>query len=113
MKPEEHNLKEEIKEAVVYALKSGIDNDKCAVFRVVRQDNFSPKGKAIMIDEGFYEKVLYRCNLCRGCDNSIAGTKLCDAFQKARQVLVLQGKEVEVNKEMIENLEKTGNVYGL
>ena len=64
-----------------------------------------------MLDNNFYEKIVYKCNLCRACEFS--DSKLCDAFQKARQVLVLQGKELPANKEMINNLKKTGNVYGI
>jgi len=111
MKAEIHNLKEEIKENVDRAIKSGISNEGCAVFRVLRKEQFSPRGKAIMLDNNFYEKILYKCNLCKACEFS--DSKLCDAFLKARQVLVLQGKELNANKEMIDNLEKTGNVYGI
>ena len=38
--------------------------------------------------------------------------KLCDAFIKARQVLAEEGKEVAKAKELIKNLEKTGNIFG-
>ena len=111
MKVEEHNLKEEIKEIVLNALRSEVPNEGCAVFRIMRKEHYSPRGKAIMIDNGFYEKIIYKCNLCKACEFN--NSKLCDAFQKARQVLVLQNKEIEVNKEMIRNLRKTGNVYGI
>lgn len=111
MKAEIHNLKEEIKEIVDGAIKSGISNEGCAVFRILRKEQFSPRGKAIMLDNNFYEKIVYKCNLCKACE--FDDSKLCDAFQKARQVLVLQGKELSANKKMIDNLEKTGNVYGI
>ena len=111
MKAEVHNLKEEIKEIIDRAIKSGISNEGCAVFRILRKEQFSPRGKAITLDNNFYEKIIYKCNLCKACE--FGDSKLCDAFQKARQVLVLQGKELSANKEMIDNLEKTGNVYGI
>ncbi|MEK6914411.1 MAG: hypothetical protein AABW83_02060 [Nanoarchaeota archaeon] len=104
---EEDNLKEEIKEEIKNALRDGIDNEGCAVFRVMRREQYSPKGKAIILDNGHYEKILYDCNLCGAC-----GSNLCKTFQKARRVLVLKGKEVEENKKILENLEKSGNVYG-
>ena len=112
MKAEEHNLKEEIKEIVEKSLKSGINNESCAVFRILRKENYSPRGKAIMLDNNFYEKIIYRCNLCKACDTPI-DNGLCNSFQKARQVLVLQKKEMKANKEMIDNLNKTGNIYGI
>ena len=105
---EEHNLIEEIKENIEKSLKEGIDNEGCAVFRVMRKDSFSPKGKAMILDNGYYGDILYKCNMCRAC-----GSELCNTFQKARQVLVLRGKEIQENKKMLENLEKTGNIYGV
>ena len=41
----------------------------------------------------------YKCNLCRAC-----GDDLCASFQKARRVLVLKDKEMNANREMIDNL---------
>ena len=108
MKTEEYNLKEQVKEGIKIALKNGIDNEDCAIFRVARKDQYSPKGKAIILDNDYYEKILNKCNLCRAC-----GDDLCSTFQKARQVLVLKGKEENANIEMIENLKKSGNVYGV
>ena len=113
MKAEEHNLKGEIKDIIGKALKAGINNEGCAVFRIMRKEQYSPKGKARILDHNFYEKIVYKCNLCRACDNDLINSRLCDAFQKARQVLVLQKKELMANKKMIENLRKTGNVYGI
>lgn len=107
-KTEEHNLKEEIKEEVKTAIRNGIDNEGCAVFRVMRKDNYSPRGKAIVLDNEYYEKILYKCNMCKAC-----GDDLCNTFQKARQVLVLKGKEMNANKIMIENVKRTGNIYGI
>lgn len=113
MKVEEHNLKEEIKEIVGKAIKSGISNENCSVFRVMREEQYSPRGKAIMLDNGIYERIVYSCNLCKACNNNIAGSNLCSAFQKARQVLVTQKKELSENKKMIKNLQESGNVYGI
>jgi hypothetical protein len=104
---EEANLKEEIREEIKSALKNGIDSEGCAVFRVMRKEQYSPKGKAIILDNNYYEKILYDCNLCGAC-----GMSLCSTFQKARQVLVLKENELEVNKKMLENLNNSGNIYG-
>ena len=61
-------------------------------FRVMRKEHYSPKGKAIILNNEFYEKIIYKCNLCKAC-----GDGLCDSFQKARRVLVLKGKEMNTN----------------
>ena len=107
-KTEEFNLKGQILEEVKIALKEGIDNDGCAVFRVMRKDQYSPKGKAFILEKGYYENILNDCNLCGAC-----GANLCSTFQKAKQVLALKGKEASGNKLMLKNLKETGNIYGV
>ncbi len=111
MKPEEHNLKEEIKEIVERAIKIGIPNQGCGVFRVMREEQYSPRGRALILNNDLYEKILYECNLCKACE--ICNSNLCEAFIKARQLLVMQKKELPHIKEIIENVRKTGNVYGV
>lgn len=107
-KTEEYNLKEEIKDEISKAVSSGINNEICSVFKIMRKDHFSPKGKAIILNNDIYDKILYKCNLCNSCNET-----LCNTFQKARQVLVLRGKEMNINKEMVNNLKNSGNVYGI
>jgi hypothetical protein len=109
-KIEEHNLKEEINELTSKALESGIPNHNCSVFRIAREDKFSPKGKAILLNNNHYDKIINDCNLCKACEQN---TNLCNAFQKARQVLILQKKELKANKELLDNMKKTRNIYGI
>jgi|TARA_Y100000034_G_scaffold49088_1_gene60677 hypothetical protein len=109
-KIEAHNLKEEIEEITNKALKQGIPNHKCAVFRILREDQFSPKGKATLLNNNHHENLIFDCNLCKACEQQ---TNLCQAFQKARQLLALKNKEPKANKEILENMKKTGNVYGI
>jgi len=105
---EEFNLMEEVKEEVKNALRRGIDNEGSAIFRILRMDQYSPRGRAIILDGGHYGKELYDCNLSGCCGEDFART-----LQKARQILVLKGIELDSNKEMIKNLKKTGNIYGI
>lgn len=109
---EDHNLKEEIKEMIASSLKTGISNDSCGVFRVMRKEQYSPRGKALILDRGFYDKIIYSCNLCKACESPVFSSKLCEAFLKARQVLVLQKKDPKKIRGLIDNLRKTGNIYG-
>ena len=110
---EEDNAKEEIKEIVEKCIKCGLCRNLCPVLRVMRTEQYSPRGKAIILNKGFVDKIVYDCTLCKSCEKQCPlNLKLCTAFIKARKILVEQKKEVDENKEMIENLEKTGNVFG-
>jgi len=109
---ESDNAKEEIKEIVEKCIKCGLCKQLCPVFKIMREEQFSPRGKAILLDNGFYGKIIYQCNLCKACEEKCPlNLKLCDAFVKARKVLVEEGKEIAEIKEMIENLEEKGNVF--
>ena len=111
---EEDNLKEEIKEIVEGCIKCGLCRELCPVLRVMREEQYSPRGKAFMLENELIEKIVYECTLCKACEKTCPlGLKLCDAFVKARTILVSQKKEIAENKEMIKNLDKTGNVFGI
>jgi len=112
MAVEEFNAKEEIKEIVEKCIRCGMCNSLCPVLRILRQEYNSPRGRAIILDNKFFEKLVYDCSLCKACEvNCPLDLKLCDAFIRARQVLVLQGKELGKNKEMLGNLKDKGGVY--
>lgn len=113
MAVESDNAKEEIKEIVEKCIRCGLCKSLCPVLRVIREEQYSPRGRAIILDNNFFEKIFYDCNLCKACEKQCpVNLKLCSAFIKARSVLVNQGKELAANKEMIKNLDKTGNIYG-
>lgn len=111
---EEFNLRQEIKEITDKCIKCGRCNNFCPVLREVRKEQYSPRGMTVMLDKGFFEKIVYKCTLCKACEeNCPVELKLCDAFMKARKLLVLERKEFKENKEMIKNFEKTGNPLGI
>jgi len=86
----------------------------CPVLRIMREEQFSPRGKAIILDNQFFEKIVYDCTLCKACEVKCPlNLKLCDAFVKARKVLVANEKELPANEDMIKNLNKTGNIFGI
>ncbi len=114
MAVEADNAREEIKEILEKCIKCGLCKSLCPVFKVIREEQYSPRGRIIMFDNNFIEKIVYDCNLCKACEVQCpVNLKLCEAFLKARQVLVSQGKELQANKEIIKNLNKTGNVFGI
>ncbi len=114
MVSEEFNIKEEIREIVGKCIRCGMCNSLCPVLRIMREEHYSPRGKAIILDNGFFEKTVYECTLCKACEVKCPlDLKLCDAFIRARQILVIQKKEIPENQEMIKNLQKTGNIFGI
>ena len=111
---ESENAKEEIKEIVEKCFRCGLCKKLCPVLRIMREEQFSPRGKAIILDEKIFEKVVYDCTLCKACEILCPlNLKLCTAFVKARQILISQKKEIPENKEMVKDLERTGNAFGI
>ena len=111
---ESDNAKEEVKDIIEKCIKCGKCNLFCPVLKVMREEQYSPRGKAIILGEGNFEKIVYDCTLCKACEKQCPmDIKLCSAIIKARQVLVEQKKEIPENKEMAKNLDKIGNIYGI
>jgi len=108
------NLKQEINDITNKCINCGMCNNFCPVLREIREEQNSPRGLTVMIDQGYFEKIVYKCTLCKVCeDNCPVEIKLCDAFVKARKMLVLQKKELKENRDMINNSNNTGNVFGI
>jgi len=113
MTVETDNAKEEIMEIVEKCIKCGRCKNLCPVLKAMREEQYSPRGKAIILENSNFEKIVYDCTLCKACEKQCPfNLKLCNAFIKARQVLVGQKKEISENKEMAKNLDKIGNIYG-
>jgi Fe-S oxidoreductase len=114
MTVEAENSKEEIKEIVEKCIKCGLCKSLCPVFKIMREEQYSPRGKAIMLDNEGYEKIIFNCTLCKACEKKCpVNLKLCTAFVKARKVLVENKKSPDENKELIKNLKETNNIYGI
>jgi glycolate oxidase iron-sulfur subunit len=114
MSVESENAKEEIREIVTDCFKCGLCKEICPVLRVMREEQYSPRGKAIILENKYFEKIVYDCTLCKACEKKCPlNLKLCTAFIRAREILVNSKKEIPQNREMIKNLEKSGNIYGI
>ena len=110
---ESDNAKDEVKEIVEKCIKCGMCKPLDAVFKIMREEQYSPRGKAIMLNNNVYEKIVYQDTLSRQCEvNCPLKIKMHEAIIKARKVLVGSKKEIPENKNMIENLKKTGNIFG-
>jgi fumarate reductase (CoM/CoB) subunit B len=110
---EMNNLLEQISETLSPCVKCGMCKSLCPVFKILREESVSPRGKAIILSEKILDKIVFQCNLCRACEEKCPlELKICDAILKAREALVLSGKELKENSEMIENIRKNGNPFG-
>ncbi|MBT4165763.1 (Fe-S)-binding protein [archaeon] len=113
MSVEIENAKQEIEEIIDKCIKCGLCKSRCPVFKVIREECVSPRGKVSLFESGFFDKIVYDCTLCGACEQDCPlGLKLCDAFINARKMLVFQKKGIDENEEMIRNLNKRGNVFG-
>lgn len=114
MAVETDNAKEEVKEIVDECIRCGLCKELCPVLRIMREEQFSPRGKAIILDNNFFEKIVFDCTLCKACEAKCPlNIKLCRAFVKARKVLASTEKDIPANEDMIRNLNKTGNIFGI
>ena len=112
-KIEAENLLNEIQEQLETCIKCGMCKSLCPMFKTLREEALSPRGKAILLSEKILDKIVYKCTLCKACElNCPLNLKITDSIRKAREVLVLKNKDLKENKEMIENIRKTGNPFG-
>ena len=92
-KIEADNLMEEVSEILEPCVKCGLCKRLCPVFRVLKEESASPRGKVIILSNKILDKVIFECNLCKGCEQMCPlNVKVCDAILKAREAMVLRGK---------------------
>ena len=112
-KIEVNNLLEDISGEFEKCIKCGMCKNLCPVFKILREESVSPRGKSIMLSEKELSEIVFKCNLCKACEEKCPlGLKICDKIVKAREAMVLSGKELKQNKEMIENVRKYSNPVG-
>lgn len=108
------NAIQEAKEIVEKCVKCGLCRPHCPVLRILREEPYSPRGKAILIDNKQYGQIVYDCTLCKACEvDCPLDLKLCTAFINVRKYLVGTGKELDNCLEMVKALEKSGNRFGV
>jgi len=89
----------------------GMCVSSCPVFKILRNEKVSPRGKAIMIDNEFLDKMFYACTLCGNCrKNCPVDVDL--KLREFREKLVKEGFETNAGKEMKKNLKEFGNPFG-
>jgi glycolate oxidase iron-sulfur subunit len=112
MEIEEKNAKEEIIEITEKCIKCGLCKELCPVFKILREEQISPRGHAILLNHKIIEDMVYQCSLCKACEEKCPiDVKLCTAIRKARKILNLKGKENEKNKELVKKISEKKNPY--
>jgi len=96
--------------------------EKCPVIKEVQWDSDGARGKIIMSygilcgelePSKYIADKLFRCTYCRDCmDRCPSKLDILEIFSNARAELVDAGFASDTHKYIIENIKKTGNIYG-
>lgn len=109
---EEKNIKEEIIEICEKCIKCGLCKELCPVFKVLKEEQGSPRGHAILLSNKIYDKIIFDCTLCKACEEKCPlSLRLCTAIKKARQVLNLREKFNQENEKILKKLEEGKNAF--
>jgi glycolate oxidase iron-sulfur subunit len=112
MDVEEKNAKEEVIEIMEKCIKCGLCKELCPVFKEILEEQYSPRGHAILLSNKIYEDFVFDCTLCKACEEKCPlNLEICKAIRKARQALNLKGKEHPKNKEPLRRFSEGKNPY--
>jgi Fe-S oxidoreductase len=92
-------------------IECGLCREVCPVFGILRQEQISPRGLAILADHGIASVLFYQCTLCRAC-REVCPVGHDPDGERLRAGVVNNGVETEANKEMISNIRRYGNPFG-
>lgn len=107
------NLMEDASDIFDTCVQCGMCKGRCGVFRVLKEEQFSPRGHGDFLKEKILDKILFECNMCRACEESCPlNVKVCEAVLKGREASVLLGKGLKENEEMMKNVRRSGNPFG-
>ena len=110
---ESDNAREEIREIVDKCINCGMCKSRDSIFKVMREEQYSPRGKAIMLKNNQYDRVLFDDNLSKQCEISCPlKIKMHEAIIKARKVLVEKKEDTPEIRKAIRNIQRTGNIFG-
>lgn len=109
---EQHNILEELTEITEKCIKCGLCKELCPVFKAILEEQYSPRGHMILLEEKVFDSILFDCTLCKACEEKCPlNLKICTAIRKARNVLNHKEKENPQFKKMLKNLEEGKNPY--
>ena len=108
----EKNAREEIMEICEKCIKCGLCKELCPVFKVLREEQYSPRGHAILLSNKIVDEMVFDCTLCKSCEEKCPlNLRLCTAIKRARQVLNLKNKGNSAIAKMLKKLEDNENPY--
>lgn len=91
----------------------GMCKANCPVLKALLEEAVSPRGKSVLIKKDVSDDIFFMCTLCKACEAECpSSVKLCEEIRKQRCKLNKEGKDLESNKKMIENIRKYGNPFG-
>ncbi len=67
------NLMEEASEIFESCVECGMCKSLCPVFKVLKEERVSPRGKGIILSDKVMDKILFECSLCKGCEERWGG----------------------------------------
>lgn len=110
---EAQNLIEEASEIIQNCIRCGMCKSLCPVFKSMKEEEISPRGHSIMLNEKIVNELLFKCTLCKACEQKCPlNLKICDAIKKAREAMVLEENGLKSNEEMAKNTRETGSPFG-
>ena len=89
----------------------GLCREVCPVFSILRQEQISPRGLALLAESGTASVLAYYCTLCRAC-LVVCPVRHDPAGERGRAWQIAQGVETEANRAMIANIRQYGNPFG-
>jgi len=109
---EEKNIKEDIIEILEKCNTCGLCKELCPVFRVLREEQTSPRGQAILLSNKVFSDLVYECTLCKLCEVKCPfNIQICRAMKRARQILAIKGEDKEELKKISKKVENKENAY--
>ncbi len=113
-KIEVNNAKEEILELVEQCNKCGLCKEYDCVFKSLREEAMSSRGRAILLTQplGTLDNTLFNHPLDGTCKQSCPfNIDIDEAIRKARRILNVKGKEHKVNKEILNKIKNKQNPF--
>jgi len=92
-------------------IECGLCREVCPVFQIQRQEEYSPRGRAMLNSAGLQTLVFYQCTLCRAC-RVVCPVEHDPGGETLRAGLISAGIETEANQLMIANIRHYGNPFG-
>ena len=88
-----HNTREEVNDLIGDVIEIGTSKSLCPIYKITKEESFSPRGQIINLKKGVYTENLYKSALCMGADQkSIPFIPFSKIIRKARKVLIEQDK---------------------